>query len=451
MKYRCKECKTVYSRWVGKCPSCGTWDSLQEVEEDSNDNKKSSLSRKKLKTQNIHKFNDSEQDGKTLKGRIKSSFSELDRVLGGGLVRGEVVLMSGEPGIGKSTLLLQIAINLSKGFKVAYISGEESYEQVKGRVRRFLGKKDIKDLDNLYFLDEIVIEKINNFLRDEKPDLVIVDSIQAVKSLDHDGYVGSIGQVKICGNRLITTAKKYGIPTILVGQITKSGNIAGPKVLEHMVDAVLYFEGDRNNYFRILRSVKNRFGSTDEIGVFEMKSEGLVEVENPSNAFLAGGEASIGSAIGAVVKGSRVVFVEIQALTVDKNFEGVPLRRVANGIKKSKLDMICAVLSRRGGVFLGDKDVFVNVSGGISIDEPAIDLAICAAIKSAVEDKVVKKGSAFIGEVGLTGVVRGGWGTDKIVKEASRIGYKNIFVGDGDLSKKDDGLIYLKFIKDLSL
>jgi len=272
----------------------------------------------------------------------------------------------------------------------------------------------------------------------ENFDLIVVDSIQSISSMQSRSYPGSISQVRICGAMLTHIAKIKRIPMFIVGQINKGGDIAGPKVLEHIVDCVLYLEGDQFNQYRILRGMKNRFGSTNEIGVFEMTGNGLQEVGNPSLVFLENDTKSSGSAIGAVLQGSRVVFVEVQALVIERESTGGPMMRVANGIKKPRLDMLCAVMSRKGGVFLGDKDVFVNIVGGLNINDPCIDLAICAAIKSSAKDKVLDKESVYVGEVGLTGEVRGSWGVSAIIDEAQRVGYKSAIIGKSKLGKAQD-------------
>jgi len=278
-------------------------------------------------------------------------------------------------------------------------------------------------LKGFFISDEINVENIESLIIKEKPSLVIIDSIQSLFSTTLRSYAGSIGQVRVCGAKLTRVAKDNGIPIFLVGQMTKEGSVAGPKVLEHIVDTVLYIEGGEYNIFRVLRSAKNRFGATDEIGVFEMQSTGLIEIPNPSKAFLEGGSWGVGSAIGAIHKGSRVVLVEVQALVVEHGGEAGPLRRVANGIKKPRLDMLCAVISRRGGAYLGDKDVFVNVVGGVVVDDPSLDLAICMAIKASAKDEVLSNIKLYYGEVGLTGEIRGGISIKDIDKEAKRLGY----------------------------
>lgn len=427
MKYICSSCGAEFLKWSGKCPSCNEWGTLEEVEETIVP-AQSGIKSVKADYKSITKYGSRASSKSALKDRINTGFDELNRVLGGGIIPGEIVLLSGEPGVGKSTILLQVALNLSRDMRILYVCGEESPSQLLSRLERL--KVEGSKPDNIFVTNDIVVENIFALINDEKFDLLIVDSVQSVTSNTSKGYPGSISQVRASGSVLTRLAKTTGIPTLLVGQITKGGDIAGPKILEHIVDCVLYIEGGEFNQYRILRCMKNRFGSTNEIGVFEMQSSGLTEVGNPSLVFLDSKSAVSGSAIGAVIQGSRVVFVEVQALVVERTSEVGPLRRVANGIKKPRLDMLCAVLSKRGGVFLGDKDVFVNIVGGLNISDPAVDLAVCAAIKSAVKDKVLDKNGIYFGEVGLTGEVRGTWGLDSVIKEASRVGYKSMFIGN---------------------
>ena len=432
MKYLCTICGAEFLKWSGRCPSCGEWGTLEESE--GKEEKKLSKGIAKAK---YSKLLEGEGSSMPSTERTGTGISEFDRVLGGGFIDGEVILVSGEPGVGKSTLLLQVALNLSKKGRVLYIAGEESPGQLYSRADRLVSKDAVgkKIKERLFVTDEIDVNKLESLISSEHFDLVIVDSIQSLISSDARGYSGSISQVRISGAILTRVAKETKTPMLMVGQINKGGNIAGPKVLEHIVDCVLYFEGGEFNQYRVLRGMKNRFGSTNEIGVFEMTSFGLKEVGNPSLVFLDQENKSSGSAIGVVLQGSRVVFVEVQALVVEREYEGGPLRRVANGIKKPRLDMLCAVLSRKGGVFLGDKDVFVNVVGGLNISDPSIDLAVCAAIKSAVKDLVLDRETVYFGEVGLTGEVRGSWGAETILSEASRVGYKNAVVGRSKTKK----------------
>lgn len=433
MKYICNSCGNESLKWSGKCSICGEWGTLEELSEEvsSIDSK---VSKTKSSYRPIIEFRESADSKKAPKNRVSTGFKEFDRVLGGGLISGEVVLMSGEPGVGKSTILLQVALNLSSEKRILYVCGEESPSQLVSRLDR-LSKRGGKP-ENIFVTNDIVVENILNLVSEEDFGLVIIDSIQSVSSVSSKGYPGSISQVRASGSVLTRLSKTTGVPSILVGQINKVGDIAGPKILEHIVDCVLYIEGGEFNQYRVLRGMKNRFGSTNEIGVFEMTSMGLDEVGNPSLLFLDSKSAVSGSAVGAVLQGSRVVFIEVQALVVERGSEVGPLRRVANGIKKPRLDMLCAVLSKRGGVFLGDKDVFVNVVGGVTITDPAVDLAVCAAIKSAVRDKVLDKESIYFGEVGLTGEVRGTWGLDAVLLEASRVGYKGAYIGNTEFKGK---------------
>lgn len=432
MKYVCSSCGSEFLKWSGRCSNCGQWGTLEEVDEEvSKENSKVSSSKSPYKS--IIEYRTSTDSKKGAKNRLSTGFKELDRVLGGGLIEGEVVLVSGEPGVGKSTLLLQVALNLSVKKKILYVCGEESPSQLISRLDRL--SVDGGKPENIFVTNDVIIENIYNLVSEEKFDLVIVDSIQSVTSVTSKGYPGSISQVRASGSLLTRLSKATGIPCVIVGQINKVGDIAGPMILEHIVDCVLYIEGGEFNQYRIIRGMKNRFGSTNEIGVFEMTSAGLNEVGNPSLVFLDTKSSVSGSAISAVVQGSRVVFVEVQALVVERGAEVGPLRRVANGIKKPRLDMLCAVLSRRGNVYLGDKDVFVNVVGGITVSDPAVDLAVCAAIKSVVRDEVLDRKYIYFGEVGLTGEVRGTWGLDSVMAEASRVGYKGIYVGNAKIKK----------------
>jgi len=432
MKYVCSSCGSEFLKWSGRCSNCGQWGTLEEVDDEvSKENSKVSSTKSPYKS--IIEYRTSTDSKKGAKNRLSTGFKELDRVLGGGLIEGEVVLVSGEPGVGKSTLLLQVALNLSVKKKILYVCGEESPSQLISRLDRL--SVDGGKPENIFVTNDVIIENIYNLVSEEKFDLVIVDSIQSVTSITSKGYPGSISQVRASGSLLTRLSKVTGIPCMIVGQINKVGDIAGPMILEHIVDCVLYIEGGEFNQYRIIRGMKNRFGSTNEIGVFEMTSAGLNEVGNPSLVFLDTKSSVSGSAISAVVQGSRVVFVEVQALVVERGAEVGPLRRVANGIKKPRLDMLCAVLSRRGNVYLGDKDVFVNVVGGVTVSDPAVDLAVCAAIKSVVRDEVLDKKYIYFGEVGLTGEVRGTWGLDSVMAEASRVGYKGIYVGNAKIRK----------------
>ncbi len=437
MKYICTSCGTESLKWSGKCPSCGQWGTLEEAEDTpvvSGNNKIGTAAK-------YESIMQKESESFSSATRISTGYTEVDRVLGSGLIPGEVVLISGEPGIGKSTLLMQIVLKFSDK-KILYVCGEESPGQLNSRLVRLSNSKASSKVgQNFMVTEDICVENIVALIEKEKFDLIVVDSIQSISSMQSRSYPGSISQVRICGAMLTHIAKIKRTPMFIVGQINKGGDIAGPKVLEHIVDCVLYLEGDQYNQYRILRGMKNRFGSTNEIGVFEMTGSGLLEVGNPSLVFLENDTKSSGSAIGAVLQGSRVVFVEVQALVVERESTGGPMMRVANGIKKPRLDMLCAVMSRKGGVFLGDKDVFVNIVGGLNINDPCIDLAICAAIKSSAKDNVLDKESVYVGEVGLTGEVRGSWGVSSIMDEAQRVGYKSAIVGKVKIGKAKDIII----------
>jgi DNA repair protein RadA/Sms len=430
MKYFCTNCNAEYLRWAGKCSSCGEWDSLVEVEDESPKSKSSKNGGVAVYKQ----ISEYKKGDSAIASRIDTGFSEFNRVLGGGIVEGSISLIAGEPGVGKSTLLSQVAINVCSNDKVLYVSGEESGTQIYSRVSRLANNRPHS---NLFVCEDTQIERIYEAVVQNDPKLIIVDSIQSLSSETVRSYAGSVGQVRVCGAMLMRMAKELNVAVLVIGQITKEGNVAGPKVLEHIVDTVLYIEGGEYSQFRILRAAKNRFGATDEIGVFEMGTSGLIQVENPSQAFLEKDDWGEGSALGAVLKGSRVVMIEVQALVAERGSEGGPLRRVANGIKKPRLDMLCAVVSRRGGVYLGDKDVFVNVVGGVEVDDPSLDLAICQAIKAASVDKILDSNSVFFGEVSLNGGIRKGYSFKLIEKECKRLGYKVISRSGKALSLKN--------------
>jgi len=378
-------------------------------------------------------FSDKRRTAVRSKDRISTGIGEVNRVLGGGIVEGEVVLLSGEPGIGKSTILLQVFMNFSGGGKVLYVSGEESAGQLSMRFDRLRNvgksglaagaasrkKKKISDFSNFNITEETDVDRVIEAIREMKPVAIAVDSIQSMYTSDVRSFAGSISQVRECGMRLTRCAKDLRIPMFIVGQVTKEGVVAGPKVLEHVVDAVLYFEGDEFGMYRILRGMKNRFGPTDEVGIFEMTSKGLVSVDDPTCVFCDSGDSrKTGVVLSGVFKGSRVLLVEIQALTSSAVFAAP--RRVSTGFGKSRLDMLCAVLTRRAGINLSGDDVFVNVMGGLRLDDPVIDLAVCAAIVSAKKDKPVSLNGVFVGEVGLSGEVRPVRFRDKILNEAKR-------------------------------
>lgn len=379
-------------------------------------------------------------------GRVALPIDEFARVLGGGIVPGSIVLVGGDPGIGKSTLMLQVALALSKDKPVLYVSGEESARQIKGRARRLAEVPS----EGLYVLAEtdlaVVLEQIHAL----SPQLVVIDSIQTMSHPDLDPAAGSISQVRECGARLQELAKTSGIPVFLIGHVTKEGAIAGPKVLEHLVDTVLYLEGDARHAFRLLRSVKNRFGPTTEVGVFEMGSEGMVEVPNPSEAFLA--ERALqapGSVVGVTLEGTRPLLVEFQGLTSPTAF-GNP-RRTANGVDFNRLLLVTAVLTRRLGLRLGDQDVFLNVVGGLRVEEPAADLAIAAALASSVRDRAVPADMAVIGEIGLSGELRAVPQLGLRLREAAKLGFRRVVVprtARGDPSPDGLELLAVRSLRD---
>ncbi|MBN1618530.1 DNA repair protein RadA [Candidatus Dojkabacteria bacterium] len=440
--YVCDECGNEYSTWSGQCLFCKSWGSLKERNLDVSEISKLSATVESAEIFSIDKL----ESAKNVT-RDSTGFYEVDRVLGGGIVKGEMILISGEPGIGKSTLLLQIAkkVLYSGDFSILYVSGEESVDQLMTRYGRVkVDKSDSSDrknkvLDdrdtglklkgkesfpekNFWITEENNIDRVIKVVDEKRPNLVIIDSIQSVFSEDSSSFPGSISQVRECGIKLMRCAKKLGIPFFIVGQVTKDGVVAGPKVLEHMVDAVLYFEGDDLGEYRVLRSIKNRFGSTNEIGIFEMTSFGLLEVDDTANIFVSdsdGGTAGVVKA--AIYKGSRVIFIEIQALTISSSFN-LP-RRLPTGFKKSRLEMLCAVLGRRMGLDLSGDDVFVNVSGGINVTDPAIDVAVCAAIISAKKNIIINFNKVFVGEVSLSGNIKKVMHIKNIQSEVKRRGY----------------------------
>jgi DNA repair protein RadA/Sms len=412
--YVCQQCGKESLKWVGKCPNCQAWNSfLEQVITEAKGNAP--------QIKNTPKPRELSQLSLEVFDRFSVSINEFNRVLGGGIVPGSLILIGGEPGIGKSTLLLQVSALVAKAQgKVVYVSGEETPNQIKLRAKR-LGING----EGLFLLAETDIDTLLSHAEELQPSLLIIDSIQTVHTQEDDGIPGSLTQVRQSAQRLMTWAKNSGVPVFISGHVTKEGAIAGPRVLEHIVDVVLYLEGEQFSAYRLLRCVKNRFGSTNEIGVFEMKEKGLIEVENPSLAFLSQRqEESIGSVVVPVIEGSRPLLVEIQALTNATSF-GMP-RRTANGVDYNRLLMIIAVLSRRLGLKLGSQDVMVNVTGGLKIDEPAADLGIALAIASTLRDASVDHGLAVVGEIGLSGELRAVAQLDRRISEAARLGFKRI-------------------------
>ena len=425
----CGQCGYESAKWNGKCSSCGAWNSFEEVE--TTVSKKSvSVSKKSADVSDkILCINEIEAADNEV--RYKTGLNELDRVLGGGLVKGSVVLLSGEPGIGKSTILLQICRFLGGNHTILYISGEESVRQIKLRAGR-LGVES----ENLYLLALTDAETVCDAIVENKPDIVIVDSIQTMSIRDISSAPGSITQVRECTNLFMRTAKSEEIPMFIVGHVNKDGAIAGPKVMEHIVDAVLFFEGERNLSYRILRAVKNRFGSTNEIGVFEMGDSGLKEVENPSLMLLSGRPADVsGSCVACVMEGSRPILAEVQALVTKSGFSAP--RRVSTGFDYNRLALIIAVLEKRLGFFFGQLDVYVNVVGGLRIDEPAADLSIALALYSGITDKPIDEKLLAFGEIGLGGELRSVSHIAQRISEAQRLGFKRCIVPKHSLSAID--------------
>lgn len=409
-KWVCQQCGYESTGWLGRCPNCGEWNTLVETVTEGT-SKSITGGRKFSKSENSKKIKLSDIKQIAVK-RVSTNISELDRVLGGGLVPGQVVLIAGEPGIGKSTLLTQLASNLGS---VLYVCGEESANQVKVRADRLGVKKS-----GIELLEETDVDSVANSI--ESPDAVIVDSIQTMTTGDLSGMAGSVGQVRECAFRLLRIAKEKNIPLFLVGHVTKEGTVAGPAVLAHIVDTVLWFEGDKTLTTRVLRAVKNRFGPTDEVGVFQMEDKGLIPIDNIEKVFLEKNSKEVsGSVVTSIMQGTRPILVEIQALVVPTKL-AIP-RRVAQGIDSRRLELLLAVLTRRCGLPLYDMDVFVNVAGGIKVTEPASDLAICIATASAYFDKPVSGKIIAVGEVGLLGEIREVVAQDKRLKEAKRLGF----------------------------
>ncbi|MDD2921406.1 MAG: DNA repair protein RadA [Anaerolineales bacterium] len=425
-RYVCQQCGRVVASYMGKCPQCGSFNSMvEEVVHEEPISKGAVSSGRGLSGRSEPR--PIADVGGEAEDRIHLKIEEFSRVLGGGIVVGSIVLVGGDPGIGKSTLMLQMAMEMANTKRVLYVSGEESERQIKMRAVRLLGgvrtNRDSSLPKNLLLVTETNLEVILNHVKDTKPDLLIVDSIQTVYLSDLDSSAGSVSQVRECSSQLRELAKSSGVSVFLIGHVTKEGNIAGPRVLEHIVDTVLYLEGDRFQAYRLLRSVKNRFGATAEVGVFEMREGGLVEVTNPSEAFLAERLVNAaGSAIAVTMEGTRPILVEIQGLTSPTQFGNA--RRTPNGVDFNRLLLITAVLTRRVGLKLAEQDTFVNVVGGIQIDEPAADLAIAAAIASSWKDVPVRAEAVLIGEIGLAGELRMPGQMVARLREAQKLGFK---------------------------
>ncbi len=430
----CNTCGAKYPKWQGQCNSCKDWNTLSEevIEKNTGWNTKTNY-KKKNKSIQLKKINVEDES------RILTFDDEINRVLGGGIVPGSLILMGGEPGIGKSTLLLQTALNLK--IKTLYVSGEESQKQIKLRANR------MNLINNTCFiLSETSLKNVFLEIEEVNPELLIIDSIQTLQSEKVDNSAGSVSQIKQTTTELIEFAKESNIPVILVGHITKDGNIAGPKILEHMVDTVLNFEGDRNHHYRILRSQKNRFGATDEIGIYEMFSEGVKPVSNPSSLLINLNDSKLsGQAIGVTVEGIRTILIEIQAL-VSSAVYGTP-QRSSNGFNAKRLNMLLAVLEKRAGFSLGTKDVFINLTGGISVDDPALDLAVVVSILSSYFEVPISKSLCFAGEIGLSGELRPVSKIKLRIKEADKLGFKSILMSKFNKFESNNSKIKVKYIE----
>jgi DNA repair protein RadA/Sms len=441
--YSCQSCGYQSPKWIGKCPDCGAWNSF--VEEDY---KILPAPKRQSMFKQIDPVLLSSVDAEERK-RLKVGIGEMDRVLGGGIVQGSVILIGGDPGIGKSTISLQISSNLAKsGFKILYVSGEESVHQTKLRANRL----EAESSDNLYIVNQTDMLLVMEYIDKLKPNLVVIDSIQVLFNPALSSSPGSVSQVRDCAGQLAQFAKTNNISLIIIGHVTKEGTLAGPRVLEHIVDTVLYFEGERYSLYRVLRAVKNRFGSTNEIGVFEMSSSGLIEVNNPSKIFLTERPENVsGSTIGCVIEGTRPLLVEVQSLVSKSSFGYA--RRKAQGLDYNRLSMLIAILEKRLGLKLEDRDVFLNIAGGIKVVDPAIDLAVAVSIASSYYDKVVDPNIVFLGEVGLASEVRSVTQASIRINEAEKLGFNKCILSSNNLKTKFHtnklNLSGVNFIKDV--
>ena len=428
--YVCSECGYVSPKWNGQCPECGNWNTfVEEIQTPASGAQKKNPAA--IGAVKAHKLSEIEQE---YEHRYDTGSLELNRVLGGGLVNGSIVLLSGDPGIGKSTILLQSTQTLGKENKILYVSGEESPHQIKLRASRLKVATE-----NLFILCNTDVEAVAEYIRSEQPGIVIIDSIQTMAIEAIHSLPGSIAQVRECANLLMRLSKSLNIPIILVGHVNKDGNIAGPKVLEHIVDTVLYFEGEKNLSYRILRAEKNRFGSTNEIGVFEMKDTGLCEVKNPSQALISGKPVNVpGSCIACVMEGSRPILAEVQGLVCQSNF-GNP-RRTSNGFDYNRAAMLIAVLEKRAGYFLGSSDVYLNIAGGLKIDEPASDLPVALSIISSLKNENLRDDAIAFGEIGLAGEIRAVSFAEIRIREAIRLGLKKCIIPARNLKEINDEL-----------
>ena len=413
IKYICSNCGYESLRWLGKCPECNSWNSFtEEIIETSK--RKISTAKTKVTVTSINEISATEED------RIKTNIPEFDRVLGGGLMPGSVILLGGDPGIGKSTLAMQAAANVNE--KVLYVTGEESEKQIKLRSSRLHLKSE-----NFFVFAETDLAHIIAAINNVEPAVVVIDSIQTMYRSELENSPGTITQIRECTSFLMDEAKKKHYSVIIIGHVTKEGMIAGPKILEHIVDTVIQFEGETNHSFRILRSLKNRFGSTNEIGIFEMREDGLREVKNPSELFLSERDRKIpGSVVTSTMEGTRPILIEVQALVTPSNF-GYP-QRVTTGFDQRRLSILLAVLEKRAKQRVLANNIFVNMAGGVRISEPAVDLAVCISIASSLRDKAVNNQTVVIGEVGLGGEIRSVNNIEKRIQEAERLGFSNVVI-----------------------
>jgi DNA repair protein RadA/Sms len=440
----CTNCSYTTLKWMGKCPECGEWNTLEEKDETviPKDNHRLFLSSPDAVFSHINDVTTSENE------RIESGYKELDRILGGGIVKGSYNLISGHPGVGKSTLMLQAALEISKKCKVLYVSAEESVSQIKIRFDRLAGKKGCGDL---FLSNENNLDRLRAKIEEDRFDFLFIDSIQTVYSPSVPGIPGSVSQIKECAVKMLETAKRKNITVFVIGHVTKTGSIAGPMLLEHMVDSVLLFEGDPTLGYRVLRCSKNRFGPTDEIGIFTMTTNGLQEVSNPSQFFLSENIGiTSGSSLALILEGSRPFLIEIQSLATSSNFPQP--RRVVTGIDSGRLAMITAVLEKRSDFFFSNFDLFVNVVGGLKLKTPAVDLPVTASLLSSILNIPLPMDTAFVGELGLGGEIRDVPGIELMLKEGSRLGLRKIFAPAGRTKPKKNEkteVIIVKTIFDL--
>ncbi len=433
--YFCQNCGAESAKWIGKCPSCGEWNTyVEQIITKSSKQAILSYASEKQVPQKMSEIQSRKE------GRISTRIIELDRILGGGLVSGSMILIGGEPGIGKSTLALQVALKLDH-LKILYISGEESPQQIKMRAERINLKND-----NCYILSETLLENIFTHTLNIEPDLLIIDSIQTLYSDKLESSAGTVSQIRETAASLLKFAKEKNVPVFLIGHITKDGTLAGPKVLEHIVDTVLQFEGDHNHMYRILRTTKNRFGSTSELGIFEMGSKGLREVSNPSEILITQSDENLsGTTIAATINGVRPLLIEIQALVSSAAY-GTP-QRSSTGFDNRRLGMLLAVLEKRAGFRLAQKDVFLNIAGGIKVDDPATDLAVIASVLSSNLDLSIDKNICFAGEVGLTGEIRPVNRVEQRISEADKLGFKKIYISKYNSKGLDIAKFKIEIVK----